>query len=240
LREGICRTIEAITQVCKTYDLTISSIRLCVGAMLCTRFDKGSFPNRSEACLMIASELKKAGKNEEKALEILTDWNEKNIKSKKYSEIKSAVGTAFRRDYNYTCINEKLKAFCIGEDVCTFSRYLKGRTGKYYNNRKFFEFDWQNILSNSAKDVYYLALPELERRKGVGAGGLIIANQMEISRYAGVTRKSVRNGLSELQIVGLIEYKPGVSRKWEFKAGEIRRIIPIPKPHKVLLERREK
>lgn len=238
--DRVCKTLESATEVSKTYDLNVGSLRPCVGAMLNTRFDKGSFPNRSEACLILASELKRIGKDEETALAILTDWNKKNIRPKRYSEIRSAVATAYRRDYNYGCHNEKLKAFCIGEDFCTFATHIKGKRGKYYNNRKFFEFDWQNILRNSAKDVYCLALIELERRRCVGPGGLIIANQNEVSRLAGICPKSARRGLLELRGVGLITYKPGTPRKWEFTASEIRRIIPIPKPNRSVLERREK
>lgn len=240
IADRACRTLESASEASKVYDLNVGSIRPCIGAMLRTPFDKGSFPNRSEACLIIASELKRAGKDEETTLGILTDWNKKNICPKRDSEVRSAVATAYRRDYNYSCLNEKLKAFCIGEEFCTFATYVKGKSGRYYNNRKFFELNWQNILSNTAKDVYYLALIELERRRRVGPGGLIMANQEEIAKFAGITPKSVRKGLIELEGVGLVTYKPGISRKWEFKASEIRRIIPIPKPDKTFLERREK
>lgn len=238
--DRIYRTLESASDASKTYDLNVGSLRPCVGAMLKTRFDKGSFPNRSEACLIIASEIKRIGRDEEMALTIVSEWNARNIQSKRYSEIRSAVATAYRRDYDYSCRSEKLKAFCMGDDICPFSTYIKGKGGKSRINWSFFEFDWQRILSNVAKDVYCLALIELEIRRGVGPGGLIIENQNEIARFAGITPKSVRKGLSELTRVGLIKYKPGVSRKWEFKASEVRRIIPIPKPGKILLAKREK
>jgi hypothetical protein len=207
--------------------------------MLNTPLSKGSFPNRSEACLIIASELRRMGKDKEMALNITRDWNKRNINLLKDSEIRSANSTAYRRNYNYSCHNQKIKEFCIGEEFCTFSNYVKSDK-KPTSNSSFFDFGWQKILSNAAKDVYYLGLIQLEIRKGVGFGGLIIANQTEIGRYAGITPKSVRKALQELQRIGLIEYKAGSPRIWEGKASQIRRIIPIPKPTKELLKRIEK
>lgn len=235
-----CKTLESTTEASKRYGLSAGTIRPCVGAMLDRRFDKGDFPCRSEACLIIASELKRNGKDEERTFAILMDWNDKNLIPMRASQVRSAVGTAYRRNYGYSCLNEKLGAFCIGEDICTFSTHIKAKIRKDWTNRKFFEFDWQNTLSNAAKDVYSLALVELERRRHVGVGGLIIASQREIAKLAGISEKSARKGLVELERVGLTTYKPGVPRRWEFKASEIRRIIPIPKPAKALLARREK
>jgi len=237
--DRICRTLESASRVSQLHDLNAGELRPCIGRLMDTPLLKGGFPQRNEACLIIASELRRIGKDEEKTFEILREWNQKNINPLRDSEIESAIRTAFRKEYNYSCWNANLKEFCI-EDSCPFAKYVRGRQGKYFNNRMFLQYGWQNILSNSVKCVYYMALPELERRLGVGAGGLIIANQKRIADLAGVSKKSVRQALKELARVGLISYEPGVPRKWERKASRIRRIIPIPKPHSQLLEKREK
>jgi hypothetical protein len=231
-------TLSSASKVSKRCDLNVGELRPCIGKMMETPLFKGSFPQRNEACLVIASELRRVGKNEERVLEILRGWNWKNIDPLKESEVRSAMSTAFRKEYNYSCLNPNLKEFCVG-DSCPFANYIKGKR-KYFDNRMFLGYGWQNILSNVAKCVYCIALPELERRLGVGAGGLIIANQRRIAKWAGVSEKSVRKALKELVEVSLITYEPGLPRKWEGKASKIRRFIPIPKPSKKLLARREK
>jgi hypothetical protein len=103
------------------------------------------------------------------------------------------------------------------------------------------EYGWQNFLSNSAKDLYYLGIIELERRLGVGAGGNVIANHKRLSQIAGISPKSVGKALLELSQTPLIKhFKMGKPRKWEGKATEIQRAIPIPCLPKELRLKREK
>jgi len=60
-------------------------------------------------------------------------------------------------------------------------------------------------------------------------GTTLFVNEREMSKCAGVCRKTVRTGLRSLDRNGLIEFKGGQRHKHYGIAGQIRRIIPIPK-----------
>ncbi len=203
-------------------------IKPCIGVMFNTSFTKGGAPDRSLVASILASEMKRMGISQEKATDYILKWNEPNNPPKSQSEILSTIRTAYRKDYNYSCRHWAFEGCCVGKDMCV---YYKGALSKrkYYNNRVFYNYRWQLILS-SAQHLIYHSLIELERKRGVGAGGLIIANHKQIAYFSGITPKYIGVSLQNLQSFGLIKYKAGIPRKWEGKASEIRRIVPIPKP----------
>ena len=207
--------------------------------MLERAFIKGDFPDRSRAANIIASEMKMLGKDSEYTMNLLLKWNANNIPPLRYSSLLSTVRTAYRHDYKYGCSNEYLQVFCTEPEMCTYYRSFGSKRSKYTDNRLFFKYRWPEILTNVQKSIYYLALIELERKRGVGAGGLIMANHREIASIAGIGPKYVGKGLLKLQEVSLIQYKPGIPRKWEGLSSEIRRIVPIPKPERKLLAKLE-
>jgi len=209
-------------------------IKPCIAQMLKNSYSRADFPNRNAVSHIIASDLRRIGCSQEEVTERIVTWNKGNLAHLRYSEIAKAVRSAFRKEYKYGCDHEFLKPTCIGRDVCPFfTRVLSKR--KYINNRPFIWYRWPEILSNVPKLIYSIALVELERTRQVGPGGLIFASHYEIAKLAGVTRKMVKSGLEELREYGLIEYIPGIPRKWKRIASEIRRIIPIPKPSSKLL-----
>jgi hypothetical protein len=211
-------------------------MKRCIAYLFSSGLYKGSYPDRSTGALIIATELRRVGKNEEGVSYFLTEWNQKNKPPLKKSQLEKAIKSAFQKKengdyrYNYTCNNSYLIANCIGKEYCQFGKsFAKHR--KYNNNRLFLDYGWQNILSNKAKDIYYIAIPELERRMGVGAGGLVFASHRKIARFAGVTPKDIKVFLFELKKRGLlIRCEIGTARKWEKKATVIQRALPIPKP----------
>jgi hypothetical protein len=217
-------------EVSKDLHINPKAIRPCVAKMLKTGFVKGGIPDRSSISSILASEFVKIGFETQRIEHELLRWNMLNNTPLKRSAIISTINTAVRNNYNYSCRHDFLKEYCLGHDLCGFSKGLSN-AGKI-NFRLFFTYHWQLILSNKSNLVYWLALPELEKRKGLKPGSVIYENHKEIAKFAGISKKYVGPALEELTTYGLTEYKPGTPRKWERKATEVRRLFPIPKPPK--------
>lgn len=238
--DKVYETLVAGSKAVKSLDIDSRNLKPCIASIIESGLEKGSLPDRSTGALIITSELRRLGKDRKFTLDFLRNWNKKNRPLKRESEIRSAVKSGFGKEYRYSCQNVNLQQFCIGKDFCQFAK-VTSQSGKYTNNRKFLEFGWQNLLSNVAKDLYYLAIIELERRLTVGPGGIVIANHKRFAELAGITVKSVGKALLELSRTPLIKhFEMGTPRKWEVKATEIQRTIPIPRPPKRLLKKREK
>lgn len=233
-------TLACGSRLARTLDVDGRNLKPCVAQIMEDGLSQGDFTNRAEGSVIIASELRRLGKNEDFVLAYLRNWNQKNRPPRRLSEIESAVNSAFRKEYRYSCKSVYLEPFCVGREFCSFAKLLSPN-GRCTNNRKFLEYGWQNLLSNSAKDLYYIGIVELERRQGVWAGGKVIANHKKFARFAGIDPKTVGKALLELAKTPLIKrFKMGTPRKWEGKATEIQRTIPIPRPPKDLLLRRKK
>lgn len=222
-------------EISKDLCINPKAIRPCISTMIRTGFEKGGIPDRSSISAILASEFVKMGFQRQRIEHELLKWNKLNEPPLKQSAIYSTINTAIRNSYNYSCRHDFLSEFCIGHDLCTFSKGLS-RVNKI-NFRLFFTYHWQLILSNKSKLVYWIALPELEKRKGLKPGSVIYENHVEIAKFAGISKKYVRPALEELTAYGLTEYKPGIPRKWEGKATEVRRLFPIPKPPKEAVSR---
>jgi hypothetical protein len=218
------------TEVSDDLRINPKAIRPCVAQMLKTGFEKGGIPDRSSASSILASEFTKLGFERERIEHQLLKWNKLNRPPLKSSAIYSTIKTAKRNKYNYSCRHDFLREFCIGHELCVYSKGLsKNNT---INFRLFFTYHWQEILKNKSLLVYWVGLPELEKRKGLKPGSIVYENQAEIARFSGISKKYVKSALEELTAYGLIEYKPGVPRKWEGKATGVRRLFPILKPPK--------
>jgi len=239
-KKSVVEGLEASSNLSKILDVPGKLIKPCVAIMLEKSFIKGDFTDRSRSANIIASEMKILGKEENLTLHLLSKWNEKNEPPLRYSALSSTVRTAYRYDYKYGCSNEYLKEFCFDPEMCPYNRTFYRKGNKYTDNRLFFKYRWPELLTNIEKCIYYLALVELERRRGIGAGGNIVASHRKIAKLAGIQPKYVGKGLSGLYRKGLIKYKPGIPRKWEGKSSEIQRIIPIPKPARELLLKLER
>jgi hypothetical protein len=216
------------TKWAKVLGINVKAIRPCVASMRTTGIHKNHYLNRGKIASIISCELIRSGYIESLIMSELIEWNGSNIPPLKTSELRSTLKTAITKKYNYTCHNEYLKEFCIGDELCSYSKGLS--RGGRHDFRKFFTCKWPMILKNSATLVYWLALPEIEKRNGFKAGSQLFVGHREIAEVAGIETKSVKSGLIELTGYGLIQYKPGTSRKWERKASEVQRILPIPKP----------
>lgn len=226
------------TQVSDELHINVKAIRPCVARIKKHSFSKGDLYNRSLASSILASELLALNFPTERVLTELTRWNSNNEPPLKQSDLRSTIKTAQRILYNYSCNHHYLIEFCIGNDLCDFSKRSAAR-GKT-NQRAFFAYGWQLILDNVSKLVYLAALPEIERRRGFKPGSRLYVSHKDIAKFAGISNKSVKKALEELAQHGLVEYKAGISRKWEGKASEVQRVFPIVKPSKETLKRRKK
>jgi hypothetical protein len=219
-------------------NLNANTIKPCVARIWKTYFEKGSHLSRGMACSIITSELLKLDYDQSRIRVELEKWNRNNNPPLRQSDLKSTLKTAIRQNYNYSCNHYFLQEFCIGLDLCM---YAKGKQEKrQINFRVFFSYNWQLILKNVAKLIYWLALPEIEKKRGFKPGSTLYVSHRDIAHYAGVSLKYVKKGLEELTSHRLIEYKPGTSRRWERNATEVRRIFPIPRPSKEALFKLDK
>lgn len=218
----------AQTELSDELNINPNTIRPCIAKIWQTGFKSGSVLNRSMASSILASEFIKLDYVQARVEDELYKWNRRNNPPLRQSEIRATIRTAIRRTYNYSCKHYFLEDFCIGNDLCMWS---KGKAeGKRYNYRALFTYKWQLILKNVAKLIYWLALPEIEKRRGFKPGSKLYVSHRDIAYYAGISRSHVKTGLEQLFSYGLIDYKPGTSRRWEKNATEVRRIFPLPRP----------
>jgi len=226
--------LENVNRSLKKFTLP-NFIKPCVSLMLYDSFEKGGEFSRDRIGYIIATELRRVGKSPEITEKILNQWDKKNFPPLGSSKIRVKVKSAFGRDYTFGCNNEPvILEYCkkVNKDFCQYYKQISsGR--RIGNDRDFIRYGWPNILSGVERDVYYIALPELEKRRGIKAGDLIITNHREIGRICGISLGSIAGktgALEKLQKRGLIIYRPGEPYRWRIEASEIKRIIPIPKP----------
>lgn len=228
----------AHSEVSRLLQVNSEAIKPCVAAIINTPFDKGDTPNRTDASVAIICELIRLDLPRERVECILAEWNKRNLAPRRDKEIAQAIKSAYRKNdmgtgYKFSCFHATLEAFCIGEEFCSVTKDKDKLIRHDY--RRYFTYNWQLILSNAPNLIYWLAIPELERRRGLKPGEKIFSSQADIAKFAGISRRSVGKALDELAKHGLIKYKAGTPRKWERLASEIARIFPIPKPDKKIL-----
>ncbi len=79
-------------------------------------------------------------------------------------------------------------------------------------------------LRGAAAHCYFLGLQTLERIKGVGVGGAVLASLDEWAKNAYVNRRTARAALAKLAGMGLVEFKVGESKRGV--ASKTRRRLP--------------
>jgi hypothetical protein len=193
------------------------------------RRNKLSSIGRNDAGHLIAVELTRLGFGEFLMLPYLREWNQKNDPPLPESEIRGIMSSASKKFYGYGCNNMKLVGSCVGKDNCPFVRKGKGVFKKKVFWRDFTIKGWQWVLSDTAKMIYNIALPEMEYRRQISPGGRIYVGHRELATIVG--RKShsrIGQYLEELRNLGLIIYVQGNPLRKNRKASEITRVVPIP------------
>lgn len=204
-------------------------IKPCIAAMLNRSFGRGEYPSRSDAAIAIACELRRIGQSHDETLNRLNNWDQHNETPIKYKDIVRTVGSAFVKDYTFGCNHRTLVPYCIGPEVCPFRRFINEPSAKI-QPWFFVRVGWQHHLCGNEVLIYQVALPFLEITKAGGIGRRICANHRQIADACGITPRRVGSHLKALAAAGLVEYTPGLPRKWLGIASAIQRIAPTPRP----------
>jgi hypothetical protein len=205
-------------------------LRPCIKNMFCQNIKEGE---RNIVCFIIASELLNSNIPCSAAHSILDNWNSRNNIRLPDREIVSTVNSAYACKCRYGCNNDKLSLYCKGKRSC---KHFKTNAKNKRDESLIDDFSckgWPKYLSDGANLIYSIAIPKLERSRGVGIGGVIFVSHNEIRKIIG--RKSasrIGEQLEELRFYKLIKYKTGDPDGKKHIASEISRIIPIPPARK--------
>lgn len=219
--------LEAVTEIARQYGLPPQRMKPCVSRMLSDGVLHGGTLSPNTACLIIASELKKAEKSEEEARAICEHWQQGAKSPLGFSEIRKTVASAYRNEYDYGCgTSGELynSPFCMGHEACPYYRRLGGK--RKPSNQDFCKYGWPEMLSSAATCIYF-SLLFLEEDRRV-SGGTLYVTYRQLEKWAGVIKGHVKEALDELVRHGLISYKPGKVGGRYGRATEVKRIVPIP------------
>jgi len=175
---------------------------------------------------IIACELKRVGQTRTQIGKALQRWEKARP-----SEISSALRVAFEKDYEYGCPTLEGLGICLYKTRydCPWFAQIPRKSAATYRERDFYRYSWPKKLKCSEQCIYF-ALREIEKKRGMPSGTQLFVSEREMADTSGLCRKTVRTGLKALKQKGLIEFKSGWKHKHYGIAGEVRRIIPIPKP----------
>jgi len=178
---------------------------------------------------IIACELRRVGNTSKQVQRKLQRWGQARP-----HHVQSAVQYAFRKQHEYGCPRLENMGICLYESRydCPWYMQIPRKGHSSYRERDFYNYDWARALKCSEQCIYF-AIRELERRRGWPSGSCLFVCDDEMGRVAGVCPKTARTGLAELSRKGLIRFKKGEQHRHRGIAGEICRIIPIPKPKSV-------
>lgn len=241
------KSLEHIMTVSQDLNCLQGNIKPCVATLWVNGIERG---NRDKVAYILATELRRMDVKYEDADKHLLNWNGNLNEPLKSETIRSKIKSAYRKGADgyfikggyktYFCEGD-LGRFCIADkETCLFRRlnFTKNAistSGRGTGIATFATLGWLKKL-NCGEIKAYNGLCEIEKRKGLKAGQLIFCSQSEIANVSGISKPTVQLALSNLFFEGLIKYKKGEQHIWKHKAGEIQRIIPIPrinqrKPH---------
>lgn len=180
-----------------------------------------------DQAFILACELHRVGKEAKRIEEILNSLNVKQ------SKVRGILKSLKIRDYEYGCPTLEERGLCLFEnrEDCRWWDQIPRINQQAYRERDFWRYYWPERLTPRIA-VLYLALKEIEKKRGYTAGTRLYVSWDELHKISGTRRQSLGNKLRYLKKVGLIKYKAGHKRAKGAKglATEIQRIIPIPKP----------
>lgn len=201
------------------------AIRPCVAELIDTGAEKGA---RSDTAFAIASELARLGIDDtSRVTRFLGDWNAKLSLPLTFPEVRANARSAIQKGYSFGCTHALLRQHCVGKGDCPHVRQYNKKGGKF-QLLQFTKSGWQRVLNRGAILLYVVGLTELERVRMVPAGGKVVASVRQIAHASGLSRRRLNEPLGTLQAHGLIEWTKGIPRKWEGRATEITRVVPMP------------
>lgn len=200
-------------------------VKPCILKLLSNEEPLQTLENWKVPCI-IACELKRVGYTRSQVQRRLEMW-----RTATPSEVHSAVGVAFEKEYEFGCPKLEALGICLYPTryECPWFSQIPRKSQATYRERDFYRFAWPKNLKPSEQCIYF-ATREIEKRRGMPSGSHLFVSEREMARLAGLCRKTVRTGVKVLKQKGLIEFKGGRRHKHYGIAGQIRRIIPIPRP----------
>lgn len=220
--------LEAQQTVYVKFGISPKALKPCIGYLMVHNSQNKMF-NVDDYAYLIATELRRTGQQKEKTVKILQAWNNSNSQALKPNELNGLVQRAYSKDYSFGCNNSMLVEHCPGRENCSYYKALfPGKRGRH-RERYFYKYGWQHVLK-SYEVCLYDGVKELERRLRSKPGDLIVATYRHIHDASGRPMGQITQGLTGLEKVGLIRWQKGQPFRWQVRATEIRRVIPIPRP----------
>lgn len=221
--------LQAQQAVYSEFRVSSKDIKPCAAYIL-HHNPKSRISNPNDHAFFIAVELKRIGEKKEGTAKILQIWNSRNSQTLRPDELNGLIDRVYSRPYDFGCNGSMVREYCPEKENCTYYKALFARKGRY-RERDFYKYGWQHILK-FYEICLYKGLIELEKRKQLKAGTLIIAPYRSIYQASGCHIGVITRGLTTLEKVGLIWWQKGQPFRWQERATEIRRIVPIPRPKK--------
>ena len=174
---------------------------------------------------IIACELFRVGKTKVKLESVLFELGVR------YSKMRSVVKSALTGRYNYGCPRLEGEGLCLYQNRtgCWWYQRIPKKGEKRWKERDFWRFGWPTKLT-PALVVVYLAIRELEHKRGYKAGSRLYVPRKELAELTGISAPWAIKSLEKLEESRLIKFQKGKQHRWYGKASEVQRIIPIPKP----------
>ena len=174
---------------------------------------------------IVACELHRIGRTEKQIDSLLTGLG---IKTSKVRGVIKSIATGRYKGFGCPRLEEKGICLYKAREDCFWYQAIPRESQKPYRERDFWRFGWSSNLT-TPESMIYLAIKEVEKRKGYPAGSRLYVSRKELSELTGVSPPWVTKCCEKLGRVGLIRFKKGSQHRWYGRAGEVKRIIPIPK-----------
>ncbi len=146
-------------------------------------------------------------------------------------ELRNTFDSAWDGAKVFGCRGKLAALYCIGRDKCDwYKRNVAGR--RKCREEDFWDYGWPALLKHSGVRAY-CALVRLEKTRGVGAGGLVIASTRDYAETGGLYRGRVMGALEDLERWGLLVVMERGERRQKRQPGracQVRRVVPIPEP----------
>ena len=219
------------------YGLSGDNFKPCVCVLLDQSFPQGFGFSRNPVGYIIATELRKTGQPADKGFKILSDWNQKNKPSMNEGEVKRIIKSAWSSNYTFGCNYPTLLNFCVGKDLCPYYQRFVSKNRPKGSISDFYKKGWPLVLTQP-EVCLYTALPEAEKENGTFPGERLFITYNNLHRLSRVNKGLIKACLvggrnkRGLDPSGLIKVKIGSPYRWQRKATEIQRTLPIPYPER--------
>jgi len=177
---------------------------------------------------IVACELHRVGRTEKQIESLLMSLD---IRASKVRGVIRSIATG--RYKGFACPRLEEKGICLykSREECFYYQAIPRESQRSYRERDFWRFGWPRRLT-APEIVIYLAIGEIEKKKGYPAGSRLYVSYKLLATTSGVAMGWILRCCEELRDKGLIEFKKGSQHRWHKKASEIKRIIPIPRSKK--------